>query len=604
MEQFMPLREIDNQFADFICRLADAENGELRLVAGRLSAAVGQGDICLDLAETFGAAAASLAALLRATSVVGFPGEYKPLILDEDNRIYLYRYWRYESDLAAAIGRMSAERPAIDTDSLQAGLSRLFAGSAELPDWQQLAAATAVRSRFAVISGGPGTGKTATVVKAIALLLEQAGSEDLRIALAAPTGKAAARLQESISAFRNSLPPGSSLTANFPGEVTTVHRLLGVIPASCRFRHDSRNHLPCDVVVIDEASMVPLPLLSKVLAALAPQARLLLLGDRDQLASVEAGAVLGDICATGEMHSFSAEFAGFAAAVTGTALPDEHVAAEAPLLADVVIVLQKNYRFGDDSGIGAVSRAINAGDGAVVLDRFRSGLYPDVCLRSLPVQHEFEASLAEAVAAGYRDYLAEKDPAAALQLFDGFRVLCALRQGNYGVAGINRAIEGCLAARGLIHVHKEWYQGRPVMITVNDYSRRLFNGDIGITLPDPDSADQLAVFFRAAAGGVRKVSPYRLPAHETVYAMTVHKSQGSEFERLLLIMPPSDSRLLTREILYTGMTRARKSVELWCTEEILLAAVARRITRRSGLRQALWGQSAALYRQDDIEIQP
>jgi len=589
MEQFIPLQEIDIQFADFICRLDGSDNVNLRMVAGRLSAAVGQGDICLDLAETFGGEAAALSTALRATGLVGSPGEYKPLILDQDDRIYLYRYWRYESDLAAAVRRMTADRPAIDTDTLQAGLARLFPGAAELTDWQQVAAATAVRSRFAVISGGPGTGKTATVVKIIALLLEQPGNENLRIALAAPTGKAAARLQQSINAFRNSLQPGNGQSVSFPEEVTTVHRLLGVIPASCRFHHDSRNHLPCDVVVIDEASMVPLPLLAKVMAALAPRARLLLLGDRDQLASVEAGAVLGDICATGEMHSFSAGFAGFAAAVTGTVLPAENVAAEAPLLADAVVILQKNYRFGADSGIGAVSSAINAGDGTAVLDRLRTGRYPDVCLQPVPVRHEFEAQLAEVVVAGYRDYLTEKDPAAALILFDSFRVLCALRQGSYGVAGINQAIERCLASRGLIATQKEWYQGRPVMIAVNDYGRRLFNGDIGITLPDPDSAGQLAVYFRAADGGVRKISPYRLPAHETVYAMTVHKSQGSEFERLLLIMPPFDSRVLTREILYTGMTRARKSVELWCMEEIFLAAVARRITRRSGLRQALWG---------------
>ena len=589
MELTVPWREIDRQFADFICRLTGSDDEALRLVVGSLSAAVGRGDICLDLADVAGLDETDCAALLYSTTVVGTPGEFKPLVLDAAGRLYLYRYWQYERDLAESIQRLCGDRPAVAASVLQTGLARLFPRQESGTDWQQVAAATALRSRFAVISGGPGTGKTSTVVKILALLLEQPGSDNMRIALAAPTGKAAARLQESIHAYCNSLQPGTVLAARFPAAVTTIHRLLGVIPASCRFRHDSGNHLPFEVVVIDEASMVPLPLLSKVLAALAPQARLLLLGDRDQLSSVEAGAVLGDICATGETHSFSAEFADFAAAVTGATLPPEHVAAEVPLLADAVVVLQKNYRFGADSGIGAVSSAINAGAGAAALDLLKTGRYPDVRLQPVPEQPELEAHLAEAVVAGYRDYLAEKHPATALSLFDSFRVLCALRQGSYGAAGINQAIEGCLAARGLITPHREWYQGRPVMITRNDYSRRLFNGDIGITLPDPDSAGQLAVFFRSADGGVRKISPHRLPAHETVYAMTVHKSQGSEFERLLLIMPPFDSQVLTREILYTGMTRARKHVELWCTEEIFLATVARRIARRSGLRQALWG---------------
>ncbi len=589
MEAIVQLREIDSQFADFICRLAGSDSEALRTVAGNLSAAVGQGDICLDLAEVAGFEAVELAALLRSTVVVGAPGEFKPLVLDPAGRLYLFRYWQYEHDLAAAIKRMAGDPLPLDLNVLQAGLTRLFPRQENEADWQQIAAATAVRSRFAVISGGPGTGKTSTVVKIIALLRQQPGNDHIRIALAAPTGKAAARLKESIHAARNSLLSATDTLENFPEDVATIHRLLGVIPSSCRFHHNRENPLPFEVVIIDEASMVPLPLLAKLLAAMAPQARLIMLGDRDQLSSVEAGAVLGDICASGETHAYSREFAAFTAKVTGVTLARQQSAGAVPLLADAVVVLQKNYRFGSASGIGALSRAINDGEGAASLDALMTGRYPDVCLQPVPSLHELEAQLAEAVTSGYGVYLAEKDPAAALDLFDRFRVLCALRQGGYGVAAINQAIENCLAAKGLIAPQKEWYQGRPVMITRNDYSRQLFNGDIGITLPDPDNVDQLAVCFRAADGGVRKISPFRLPAHETVYAMTVHKSQGSEFERLLLIMPPFDSQLLTREILYTGLTRARTAAEIWCSVEILLATVSRRIARRSGLRQALWG---------------
>lgn len=590
MEQSVILQEIDVQFADFICRLDGSDNDDLRAVAGRLSAAVGQGNICLDLAESFGAEkAADLAAVLRSTAMVGCPGEFKPLLLAAGNRLYLYRYWRYEHDLAESLLAMTADRPAVDLHALQSGLERLFGRSEGEPDWQKIAAATAVRSRFAVISGGPGTGKTSTVVKILALLLEQAGGETIRIALAAPTGKAAARLKDSLQAARGSLLLPVELAESFPEEAATIHRLLGVIPDSCRFRHDQCNQLPFEVVVIDEASMVPLPLMAKLVAALASQARLILLGDRDQLSSVDAGAVLGDICASGETHAYSGEFAAFTTAATGATLAPQQVAPAAPLLADAVVALQKNYRFGADSGIGAISRDINAGNGAAALESLRMERYPEIRLQDVPAPHELESRLAEVVVSGYSAYLAEKDPQAALDHFERFRVLCALRQGSFGVSGLNKSIENCLAARCLISPQKLWYQGRPVMITLNDYSRKLFNGDIGITLADADSAGELAVYFRGADGGVRKIAPHRLPAHDTVFAMTVHKSQGSEFDRLLLIMPPFDNQVLTREILYTGMTRARSSVELWCTDEVFLASVDRRITRSSGLRQMLWG---------------
>lgn len=593
MEQPLPLREIDQYFADFLSRLAADSSEELRRVAACLSAAVGRGDICLDLGDAFGAEAPALTAALHSSPLVGLPGARRPLVLTVDGQLYLYRYWRYESELATALTALAAGRPPLDMPALQTALARLFTAPAGETDWQKLAAAAAVRSRFAVISGGPGTGKTSTVVKIIALLLAQPGGENCRIALAAPTGKAAARLKEALHAARLSLWADESLPGIFPEDVATIHRLLGVIPGSCRFRHDSGNPLPWDVVIIDEASMVPLPLLAKVVAALTPQTRLILLGDRDQLSSVEAGAVLGDICAAGEEHAFSAAFADFAVAATGAAVAPELVTVSAPRLADNIIVLRKNYRFGAGSGIGALSADINAGAGPAALDRLIAEGYPEVRLRGVPVPGGLEAQLADLVVAGYRDYLQAQEPATALELFDRFRVLCALRQGSYGVDGINPAIERCLSAAGLISPRREWYHGRPVMIVVNDYGRRLFNGDIGITLADPDNEGRLAVYFRATTGGIRKFSPYRLPPHETVYAMTVHKSQGSELERLLLIMPVFDSQLLTREILYTGITRAKKAVELWCTAEIFLATVARRISRRSGLRRALWGESCS-----------
>ncbi|MGA7827181.1 MAG: exodeoxyribonuclease V subunit alpha [Geobacteraceae bacterium] len=586
-------REIDCVFADFICRLAGRESELLRPLVQELSRGTGEGHICLHLDDEIPIAElAACAALLRESSVVGAPEEFAPLILDRENRLYLYRYWAYERKLANALRALASERSTgLDTASVKEALFRLFPDSTgSEPDWQKIAAAAALWSRFCVISGGPGTGKTTTVVKILALLLEQDESADLRIALAAPTGKAAARLRESIRRAKGRLQEMTSVCGQIPDDVSTLHRLLGFVPGSSRFRHDSENLLPYDIVVIDEASMVALPLMAKLLQAMPRTCRLLLLGDRDQLASVEPGAVLGDISSTGSTPPYSAAFRNYLVDVTGCSLAESKAAAVPPALADSLVVLKKNYRFDSGSAIGIVSRAINEGDQAAVLETLRDSTHDEVCLRDLPSAATLPSALESAVLAGYREYLLHTDcPATALAAFERLRVLCAVRGGRYGVSALNSAVEKLLAAHHLIFPEIPWYCGRPVMVTVNDYVLRLFNGDVGIALPDPDQQGALAVFFPAEDGGVRKVSPLRLPRHETVFAMTVHKSQGSEFDRVLLVIPPTDALVLTRETLYTGITRARSSVEIWCGEEILGVALTRRVERRSGLRNALWG---------------
>jgi exodeoxyribonuclease V alpha subunit len=410
----------------------------------------------------------------------------------------------------------------------------------------------------------------------------------LRIALAAPTGKAAARLKESIRHMKNGLDCSSAIKDLIPEDVTTIHRLLGVRSGSVRFRHSEDNLLPHDVVIIDEASMVALPLMAKLVVALKNDARLILLGDRDQLASVEAGAVLGDICGSGRRDMYSLGFAGFVKRVAGEIVPAEAVVTANGILSDSLVVLQWNYRFGVDSSIGAVSRAVNAGEGknafAVLIDESSIGSK----WRVVPKPDKLKKALSEKIAAEYGPYLAAGSPSEALKLFDTFRILCALRQGPYGVAGMNVLAEEILTEKGLIERHSCWYSGRPVMITVNDYGLKLFNGDIGIVMPDPEHDGNLRVWFPAPEGGVRSVSPVCLPAHETVYAMTVHKSQGSEFERVLLLLPDHDSEALARELIYTGITRAKNEVEVWADEDIFVAAVSRRIDRTSGLDAALW----------------
>jgi exodeoxyribonuclease V alpha subunit len=594
MREDLQIRLIDTVFADFVCTRDGGDTDLLRTAATYASAVVGQGNICVDLADVCGSSGvAAAAAMLRTSKMVGQPGDYRPLVLDAVNRLYLYRYWKYESDLAAALIAMASALPDIDEVLLKDGLDRLFLQETESEtdsiDWQRIAAAAAIRSCFCVISGGPGTGKTTTVVKILALLLEQAGGKRMRIGLAAPTGKAAARLKESIYNAGQELESATPVAGSIPTDVSTIQRLLGVIPDSYRFRHNAENPLPFEAVVIDEASMVPLGLMAKLVEALAPGTRLILLGDRDQLASVEAGAVLGDICNTGHGFGFSRTFQAFIVGTTGCVIPERYIGSSAPVLADSVVVLQKNYRFGEKSGIGIVSRAINEGTAAAVLDGMKRGALGGLTLCTTPPREAVQKKLASVVVAGFGDYLKHTSPDAVLKAFDRFRVLCAVRQGSYGVEGINRFIETSLAGEGVIRPDKQWYHGRPVMVTTNEYSLKLFNGDVGIALDDSQSDSGLSVYFPANVGEARKFSPHRLPAHETVFAMTVHKSQGSEFENVLLIMPPFGNQILTREIIYTGLTRARTTVVVWCSDEIFLSSCEKKIQRRSGLRQALWG---------------
>jgi len=570
-------RPIDRQASAFLCRGARDESGVvLRTVVSLLSQAVGQGHVCLDLEEIAGEVVripgrdeslrlpdlAGLQAALRWLHTLGRPGEHRPLILDAAGRLYLYRYFRYELQLADAIRtRAATETGSPDEAALAESLDRYFGPDESGEDRQRQAALTALRRGFSVISGGPGTGKTTTVVRILGLLLEQPGGERMRIAMAAPTGKAAARLASSIASLRESLPCSEEVKLHLPGQVTTIHRLLGTIPNSTGFRHNAGNPLPYDAVIVDEASMVDLPLMTALVTALMPQARLILIGDRDQLASVEAGAVLGDICRAAESSGSAVE--------------------------GCVTVLNRNYRFGDGSGIAVLSRAINNGDAGEALRLLGD---PDnggtIALEATPMRETVRKRLASPVLEGFRPYLEAETPEEALRLFERFRILTALREGPWGAAGMNYAAETLLHEAELLKADTPLYRGRPVLVTENDYIHKLFNGDTGIILPDPETGNQKA-YFAAPDGTVRSIPPEFLPAHVTAFAMTVHKSQGSEFDRVLMVLPPEDTLLLTRELIYTGITRARQAVTLWSDEAVFSAAVKRRTERRSGLREML-----------------
>ncbi len=597
---------IDRHFAKFVERLAGGKNPELALAAAIVSQHRQKGNICVHLPGIAGTGLPSLLEsetagvrfpklnnwlkqLQAASAVVGKPGDFKPLILDNHQRLYLYRYWQHENNLAQAV-RERARAPIqnVDWNLFRDGLKRLFPKTpAGEVDWQKVAAFAAARKSFCIISGGPGTGKTHTVALILALLIEQAGSTRLRIKLAAPTGKAAARLQESLKQVKAGMNFPEPVKAQIPEDASTIHRLLGYLPGSTSFRHDTDNPLPADVVIVDEASMVDLALMAKLFEAVPLSARLILLGDKDQLASVEAGAVLGDLCNAGFKRELSREFASDCEKSTGAKIPTVS-AQNAQGLADSIVELHKNYRFSESSRIYQLSQAVNNGDAkqaAAVLGESGSETQGN-SWQHLPKAPDLKAGLKPIVLEHFATAFRCTDPETALRQIEKFRILCALRQGPYGVETLNRLVEEILREAGLITTDADWYAGRPVMITHNDYALKLFNGDVGVALPDENGS--LRVFFHGADGKLVPFLPLRLPEHETVYAMTVHKSQGSEFENVLFILPERDSPILTRELLYTGLTRARQSVQLWLREETFKTAIERRIERTSGLREALW----------------
>ena len=513
-----------------------------------------------------------------------------PLVLDTQDRLYLQRYARYEQTLGALLLGRARRLEDIDLPLLASGIRRLFGSEADaspIAGAQVLVACVAALHALAVICGGPGTGKTTTVVKILALLQEQAlarGERPLAVLLLAPTGKAARRLASSVQAGLAALPVSDAVRAALPNEAYTIHRALGG-GISGRFRHDAENPLPADVVLVDEVSMVDLALLYRLSIAIRPHARLILQGDKDQLASVEAGAILGDIYDPGAAAAWSRPFAEDVATLTGRALT---VGGAERGLHDCLVSLDESFRYRADSGIGRLARAINAGDTASALGVLRAPLTADerdAWLFEPDVPGAPARALEGLVVAGYTLFIQASDPAEKLARLGRYRVLCALRQGRFGVEQQNHDIERWLAAAGLIDPSSTFYENRPIIVTQNDYSLGLFNGDVGVVVRDEHG--RLRVCFEGAEGA-RFLSPGRLPPHETVFATTIHKSQGSEFDAVSIVLPEAASALVGRELIYTAVTRARRRVDLFSPLEVIRGALARTVQRPSGLRSALW----------------
>jgi len=561
------------------------------------------------------------------------PDQGQPLVLGgtaDAPLLYLRRYAGYEQRVGQGLLQRASEPLAVPAAAARRWLDRFFVPNADAPaedssdtDWQKLACAVALRARLSVITGGPGTGKTYTAARLLALLLAlHEGDSPLRVALAAPTGKAAARLKQSIdnalTGLQKQVPEGGGPDLNAlitrMGPARTLHSLLGARPDTRQFRHHAANPLDVDVLIVDEASMVHLEMMDALLQALPPKARLVLLGDKDQLASVEAGAVLGDLCRDAAAGRYSADTAQFVQSVAGQTLPAPYLSTGAtPVLAQQTVMLRKSRRF--DGAIGQLALAVNRGDAAAARatlltsvgtsPRSRMPLEdispkePSAVLALQPSSPQAVCDLALG-ASGKPSYadclrLLQTGPAgqdaethsawvsSVLQAFERFRILCAVHQGDWGTQGLNAAVQKALADKGLLKVTGEWFAGRPVMVTRNDAQLGVFNGDVGVVLPNTEG--KLKVWFLDGEA-LRSVSVMRLAQVETAFVMTVHKSQGSEFEHTALVLPPGGAEVLSRELAYTGITRARKQFTLMEAEAGLLeAAIHRPSVRASGLAQ-------------------
>ncbi len=539
MNETLQFSRLDTAFSHFLSQrtsLNKDQKVDFEALISKLSSHQSQGHNCIIINQTE-------RALVLDSGLIK-ENNQSPLVLEND-RLYLHRYWFYENRLAhQIINRLSLQ---ITDNKISYFVNQYFKQENNETDWQKEAAIKAVSQTFSIITGGPGTGKTTTVVKILAILLELAHTTKtpLQIALAAPTGKAAKRLEESINTSKKALPSSDSIKQNIPSTATTLHRLLETNHSSPYFKHNSQHPLIHDVIIIDEASMIDLALMSKLVDSLKPDARFILLGDKDQLASVESGAVLSDLT---------------------TALPDQ------------TIELKKSYRFQGE--IKKLADAVNNQLPEIAWGILNKGQQVSL----------LEDGLIDYAVEQYSRYLQKIDNnnefKTIFSQFNQFQILCATRHGENGIFDINNKIEEKLIQQNKIRTTGQWYIGRPIMVTQNNTETQLYNGDIGIFLQDKNS-EKPAVFFLLPGGNVKKILPSRLPAHETVFAMSIHKSQGSEFNECLCILPTTMSPILSKELIYTAITRAKTKIKMYCTYSIFSHTLQNKITRTGGLYEKL-----------------
>ncbi|SNC58300.1 exodeoxyribonuclease V subunit alpha [Sodalis endosymbiont of Henestaris halophilus] len=604
-QQLHLFRPLDVQFARMLATSADPT---LMLASACLSANASSGHVCLPLerlmpAQLFNGRMPLLAqqAWLRAgrpsleewqkillnSKAVSSGSHPTPLVLDKQ-RLYLQRMWRYECKVAQFFKRRPPPAEYNGTN-IASVLTRYFPSDGTVINWQKIAAAVAITRPVALISGGPGTGKTTTVAKMMAAFLQLNNNKRLRMIMAAPTGKAASRLSESLGLALKRLGLNEQQKQLLPLEAITLHHLLGAQPNSQKMIYHQDNQLQVDILIIDEASMIDLTMMANLIAALPPQARVIFLGDRFQLSSVEAGAVLSDICQFAE-SGYSSERRAELSRLTGFTLSEDDTGCCGYGVADSLCLLRNNYRFDESSGINRLANIIHTGDYKGAIKLLKAGIERDINYKQLRDAEEYLRMLNDCID-GYKDYLQQVHkhdaPDKILESFNRFRLLCALREGPFGIAGLNERIKWALSNSGLIALDNtaHWYAGRPVMILRNAPELDLYNGDIGIFLWD--SQQTLRVHFSLPVGGVKTISLRRLPEHETAFAMTVHKSQGSEFHHTALVLPNKILPVLTRELFYTAVTRARSRLSIYATEKVLQHIIKTKTLRSSGLIERL-----------------
>jgi exodeoxyribonuclease V alpha subunit len=634
LQELGVLSHLDYEFAETLLDMAGEASPEVALGAAFASWAVQRGHVCVDLAglrarrfmdaEEQAIEGIDLPELdvwlraLRASKLVaaGEPaaGAPRPLVLTGSGRLYLARYFGYERALAdALLERGRVLHTDLDGKLLRQGLDELFPAARPGTEGQRRACLLAALRGFSVISGGPGTGKTFTVAKVIFLLQQQQmarGRTPHRIQLLAPTGKAAQRLGEAIQQNLDKIP--EEMRSHIPSDASTIHRALGYQRnAPTRFRHGRDNPLPADLVIVDEASMVDLALMAKLVDAVRPGARLVLLGDKDQLASVEAGAILGDIYGGNRDDGYSREMADVVKELSGDVLPvsPTHPAAG---IHDCMVHLDYVHRFEGGGAIARLAAAVKGEDPEAALEVIdeerrraeaaeKSGAGAKgakaggaaVALHAVEPDAKLEAVFGSLVLDRFKDLRSARVDE-KLEILSSFRILCAHRRGTFGVHALNAFVAEHLTRHGKLDGRSDWYDGRPILITSNDYALDVFNGDVGVIAPDPDASPPgedppLVAFFPGPKGGKpRRFPPGQLPPHETVFAMSVHKAQGSELGEVLLVLPPEASPILTRELIYTGITRAKTKVTIFGTEAVLKEAIGKRVERASGLGERLW----------------
>ncbi len=608
--------DIDLQFADFIINLAGKDEPFLYLAAAVAGYFLRNSHICIDLRRIAGTRFPVYenirtyynTPLTQITlpqldewreKLAEFPktvscNALTPLILDSSNRLYLHRYWNYESQLAELIKeKCSTKLDRINTFS-KGSISSVSSYFKKSPtatvDWQQVAIFAALVNDFTLITGGPGSGKTTVVSAILTMLLDN--EPDLKIKLCAPTGKAAGRLKESIAEELPNLNPKYPATLQKLKELDsyTIHRLLEGIRLTPHFRRNKNNPIQADIIIIDEASMVSLTLFAKLMDAIPKSARVILLGDKDQLASVEAGAVLANICEVSEPNCFSSDFCNVFKSIQTENNRLLTQVQRNTCLTNSVVLLKKSHRFDDTKGIGLLKNAINDNLSKEQILKTAHNLSDELSLLKSPSILDIESKIRNYIdnvtlkindnAIKFRDYLNAETVERAYRIFSEFRILCSHYVGKYGVKNINNIIHNLLLGPERLG------KGAPVMITENNSQFELYNGDIGLIWPDKDE-NYKAYFPHLNNEKLRPISISSLPAHDEVYAMTIHKSQGSGFQKVLMILPENDSPLLTKELIYTGITRAKKYCEIWANDDILSKAVLRKTERDSGLKDKL-----------------